>query len=65
MTDCQGTPITDGARIRVMETDFHGQLVPGVFGKVDFLENNPEKVAVTTQGGFELYLRPSLVMVIN
>lgn len=50
MMDCQGSPITDGARIRVMETDFHNNLVPGPFGTVDFLENNPEKVAVTTQG---------------
>ena len=48
-----------------MEMDHQGALVPGVFGVVDFLENNPPKVAITTQGGFELYIRPSLVLVVR
>ena len=63
MQDRNGSPIGDGRRVRVLETDFQGKLVEGPFATVDFIENHPPKVAVTTDAGFELYLRPELLIV--
>ncbi len=55
----------DASRYAITEPYFDGENLVATDGHimVDFIENHPPKVAVTTDAGFELYLRPELLIV--